>query len=100
MENKELRANLKENVATVWEEKKAAVKELATKAVTVWEEKKTAVKAMKSATFLKKKAGTKAATSKREAKTTLAWSKRKSAREQQTQKESHYPLHFDTHTYY
>ena len=50
IENKELKASLKTKVATVatvatvWEEKKAAVKELATKMATVWEEKKVAVK--------------------------------------------------------
>ena len=58
-ENKELNANLKTElaeVATVWEENKAAVKEVKEK---VWEEKKSAVKELKEKVREEKKAAVK-----------------------------------------
>ena len=79
MESKNLKANLKIDVTTV---------------ATVREEKKAAVKEMKSVVFLRNKTGTKGATLNREAKTTLAQSKRQSARAQQIQKASALPFIF------
>ena len=84
-ESTELKANLKTKVATVatvWEEKKSAVKEVE---AAVLSKKKAETKAAETS---EKKAETKAATWKRETETTVAQSQRKSTKEQQTQKAS------------